>query len=117
MNTLFKRALKNEFDMSNEDADALARTINKAFRGRKEVEDMSLDKHVRSIFFELHQKHFLSLRREEVKENGKYVRKFYWSFDTDGIRGGAKRKLTLTEPYAVYDRIPRDAWLIHSQNT
>jgi hypothetical protein len=117
MNTLFKRALKNGFDMTNEDADALARTINKAFHGRKEVEDMSLDKHVRSLFYELHQMHFLSLRREEVKENGKCIRKFYWSFDSDGIKGGAKRKLILEEPYAVYERIPRDAWLIHSQNT
>lgn len=117
MNTLFKRALKNGFDMTNEDAEALARTINKAFRGRKEVEDMTLDKHVRSLFYELHQKHYLTLRREEVKENGKFIRKFYWSFDQNGIRDGAKRRLTIEAPYAVYDRIPRDAWLVHSQNT
>jgi len=117
MNTLFKRALKNGFDMSSEDAEALAKTITKAFRGRKEVEDMSLDKHVRSLFYELHMKNLLSLRREEVKENGKYIRKFYWSFNMDGIRGGAKRKLIEEEPYAIYDKIPRDAWLVHTSNT
>jgi hypothetical protein len=117
MNTLFKRALKNGFDMSNEDADALAKTINKAFHGRKEVEDMSLDKHIRSMFYELHQMNFLSLRRDEVKENGKNVRKFYWSFNTERIRDGAKRKLITEEPYAIYEKIPTNAWLVHSTNT
>ncbi len=117
MKTLFKRALKNGFDMTNEDADALVKTINKAFHGRKEIEDMRLDKHVRSLFYELHQMNFLSLRREEVKENGKNVRKFYWSFNIDGIRDGAKRKLIVEEPYAIYEKIPRSAWLVHSSNT
>jgi len=117
MNTLFVRALKNGFDMTSEDAEALAKTINKAFHGRKEVEDMRLDKHVRSLFYELHQKNLLSLRRDEVKENGKNVRKFYWSFNSDGIREGSKRKFISEAPYAIYEKIPRDAWLVHSTNT
>jgi hypothetical protein len=117
MNTLFVKALKKGFDMTNEDANALARTINKAFRGRKEVEDMSLDKNVRSIFYDLLQKNLLVQRREEVKENGKFIRKYFWSFNNDGIKAEAYRKPLEESPYEIYEKIPRDAWLIHSENT
>jgi len=117
MNTLFVKALKKGFDMTNEDATALARTINKAFRGRKEVEDMSLDKNVRSIFYDLLQKNLLAQRREEIKENGKFIRKYFWSFNNDGIKAEAYRKPLEESPYEIYAKIPRNAWLIHSENT
>jgi len=117
MNTLFVKALKNGFDMSKEDAVALAQTVQKVFKGVKEVEDMSLHKDIRSIFYELHQKNLLCLRREEVKEKGKSVRKYYWSFNVDGIRAEAYRR-PLEEPqYAIYTKIPENAWLLHSCNT
>jgi hypothetical protein len=117
MNPMFVKALKNSFDMSKEDAAALAITVQKAFKGRKEVEDMSLDKHVRSIFYELHQKNILVLRREEVKEKGKFIRKYFWSFNSDGIKTEAYRKPLEETPYEVYQRIPESAWLARSVNT
>jgi hypothetical protein len=117
MNSLFVKALKKGFDMSTQDATELAKTIQKAFRGRKEVEDMSLDKHVRSIFYDLLQKHLLVQRREEIKENGKFVRKYFWSFNNDGIKTEAYRKPLEEPPYEIYAKIPRHAWLIHSENT
>jgi hypothetical protein len=117
MNTLFVKALKKGFDMTNEDAIALACTIQKAFKGRKEVEDMSLDKDVRSIFYDLHQKNLLIQRREEIKENGKFIRKYYWSFNSDGIKTEAYRKPIDEAPYEIYAKIPRNAWLIHQENT
>ena len=117
MNTLFVKALKNGFDMSKEDAVALAQTVHKAFRGGKEVEDMSLHKDIRSIFYELHQKNLLCLRREEVKEKGKAIRKFYWSFNSDGIRAEATRRPVEDSQYEIYKKIPEDAWLLHSANT
>lgn len=117
MNTLFVKALKKGFDMTGDDAHAVAQTIQKAFRGRKEVEDMSLDKHVRSLFYELHQKNLLNLRREEFKEQGKVIRKFYWSFNNDGIRTEAERKPIQESPYEIYQKIPRSAWLLRSNNT
>lgn len=103
--------------MTGEDANALAITVQKTFRGRKEVEDMSLDKHVRSIFYELHQKNLLNLRREEFKEKGKIIRKYYWSFNNDMIRTEALRKPVEESPYDIYQRIPVDAWLARSHNT
>jgi hypothetical protein len=117
MNTLFVKALKKGFDMSKEDAAALAQTVQKAFRGMKEVEDMSLHKDIRSIFYELHQKHLLYLRREEVSEKGKFIRKYYWSYNTDGIRAEAYRRPIEESPYEIYKKIPEQAWLIHSANT
>ena len=117
MNPLFVKALKKGFDMTNEDANALAQTVKRAFKGRKEVEDMSLDKHIRSIFYELHEKNLLYLRREELKEKGKFMRKYYWSFNSDGIRIEAYRKPLAESPYDIYEKIPQNAWLVHSSNT
>jgi hypothetical protein len=117
MNTLFVKALKKGFDMSKEDAAALAQTVQKAFRGMKEVEDMSLHKDIRSIFNDLHQKNLLYLRREEISEKGKFIRKYYWSFNTDGIRAEAHRRPIEASPYEIYKKIPEQAWLLHSCNT
>ena len=117
MNTLFVKALKNGFDMSKEDAAALAQTVEKVFRGLKEVEDMSLHKDVRSIFNDLHQKNLLYLRREELNEKGKFIRKYYWSFNNNGIRAEAYRKPLKESPYEIYKKIPENAWLLHSNNT
>lgn len=117
MNTLLVKALKNGFDMSKDDAVALAQTVQKVFKKNKEVEDMSLHKDVRCIFYDLHQKNLLSLRREEVSEKGKSVRKYYWSFNTDGIRTEAYRKPIEESPYEIYKKIPENAWLLHSCNT
>lgn len=117
MNTQLVKALKNGFDMSREDATALAQTVQKVFKGHKEVEDMSLHKDLRSIFYDLHQKNILCLRREEISEKGKSVRKYYWSFNVDGIRAEANRKALAESPYEIYKKIPENAWLLHSCNT
>jgi len=117
MNNLFVKALINGFDMTKEDATAVAQTVQKVFRRMKEVEDMSLHKDIRSIFNDLHQKNLLYLRREELKEKGKIIRKFYWSFNDDGIHAEAYRKPIKESPYEIYDKIPEKAWLIHSSNT
>jgi hypothetical protein len=117
MNSLFVKALKNGFDMTKEDAAALAQTVQKVFRGHKEVEDMSLHKDVRSIFNDLHQKNLLYLRREELNEKGKFIRRYYWSFNDDGIRSEAYRKPIKEAPYDIYKKIPENAWLLHSCNT
>jgi hypothetical protein len=117
MNNLFVKALINGFDMTKEDAAALAQTVQKVFKRMKEVEDMSLHKDIRSIFNDLHQKNLLYLRREELKEKGKIIRKYYWSFNDDGIHAEAYRKPIKEAPYEIYKKIPEEAWLLHSSNT
>jgi len=118
MKKLFVKALENVFDMEQEDAKNLAKTVEDIFKGKKEIEDMTIDKYARSLFYELHREKLLRLRREEYKEKGKFIRKYYWSFDQDSIQQEACRKPALEEsPYTVYQKIPRKAWLLRSSNT
>ncbi len=118
MNGLFVKALKKKFEMTQDDATSLAKTVEEIFNGEKEVEDMTIDKHARSLFYELHREHFLKLRREEYKEKGKFMRKYFWSFNNDAIKEEAYRKSIVEEdPYNIYQKIPGNAWLIRSYNT
>ena len=118
MNKLLIKALENVFEMKKEDAKHLAKTVEDIFHGEKEIEDMTIDKYSRSLFYELHREKILRLRREEFKEQGKFIRKYYWSFDNDAIKQESIRKPILEElPYGIYQKIPRKAWLIRSNNT
>ena len=116
MKRLLVKALKNKFSMAKEDACALAKTVESIFNGKEEIEDMSIDKHVRSLFYELQRERLLKLRRDEYKEKGKYIRKYYWSFNQKAIREEAYRSPE-EEPYKIYEKIPKRAWLVHTSNT
>jgi hypothetical protein len=113
MKRLLAKALKNRFNMSKEDAIALTKTVEEIFNGNEEVEDMSIDKYARSLFYELQRERLLKLRREEFKEEGKFIRKYYWSFNNDIIKEAAYEKSKI-DPYKVYKKIPKEAWLAHS---
>ena len=78
---------------------------------------MTIDKYTRSLFYELHKENLLKLRRDEFREKGKFIRKYYWSFNNDAIRAEADRKQVEEPPYMIYQKIPGNAWLLHSRNT
>ena len=113
MKQLLMKALKNSFEMSKEDAIALAKTVEEIFKGKKEIEDMTIDKYARALFYDLQREKLLKLRREEFKEKGKQMRKYYWSFNNDVIKELAVEKQK-KDPFNVYKRIPKEAWLTHS---
>jgi len=113
MKILLMKALKNKFGMEKEDAMELAKTVEKIFRGRKEVEDMKIDKYARALLYELQRERLLNLRREEFKKEGKWIRKYYWSFNNNAIKQEAYRK-NREEKYKIYEKIPKEAWLLHS---
>lgn len=113
MKKLLAQALKNKFEMAKEDAIALAKTVEGIFDGNKEIEDMSIDKYSRALLYELQREKLLRLRREEFKENGKFIRKYYWSFDNKMIKQVACEKEE-REQYGIYKKIPKSAWLAHS---
>ena len=115
MDKLLVAALKNTFRMEQEDAEGLAKTVETIFKGQKEVEDMSIDKYVRALFYELQKENLLKIRREELKEQGKQMRKFYWSFNKEEIRKEALRKKK-KDTYQIYHEIPRKAWVQRSLN-
>ena len=113
MKQLLVKALKNMFEMTKEDAIALAKTVEEIFKGQEEIEDMSIDKYARALFYDLQREKLLKLRREEFKEKGKQIRKYYWSFNNDIIREAAHEKNN-KEPDNIYKKIPKEAWLVHS---
>jgi len=118
MKRLLVKALKNAFEMDKQDARALAEQVEEVFAGNQEVEDMDIDKYTRSLFYELQRKKLLKIRREEFKEQGKPMRKFYWSFDNKKIKQEAHRQPTQENAFEIYQKIPRKAWMQHTlQNT
>ncbi len=113
MKRLLVKALKNRFDMDKEDAKALAKTVEKIFDGKKEIEDMPMDKYARALFYELQREKILKQRREEFREEGKNIRKYYWSFNDKAIKKAAYEK-NKKDPYKIYKIIPKDAWDLRS---
>jgi hypothetical protein len=113
MKRVLVKALKNKFNMDQEDAIELAKTVEKIFNGKSEVEDMSIDKYARALFYELQREQFLKLRREEFKMKGKFIRKYYWSFNSDIIREEADKQYK-EEEYKIYRKIPKSAWITRS---
>jgi chromatin segregation and condensation protein Rec8/ScpA/Scc1 (kleisin family) len=109
MNKLLIEALKNAFDMEQDDAIGLAKTVETIFNGQKEIEDMTIDKYARSLFYELQRQNLLKIRREEMREQGKAMRKFYWSLDKQRIKQEARRKQQ-KNMYKIYQEIPSNAW-------
>ena len=110
MKRLFVKALINRFHMEREDAIELAKTVEKIFNGEKEVEDMSIDKYARSLFYELQRERLLKLRRDEFKEKGKIMRKYYWSFNNEIIKEEAYKEYE-EEQWKIYEKIPKNAWI------
>jgi hypothetical protein len=110
MKRLLVKALKNKFNMAKEDAIELAKTVEGIFNGEEEIEDMTIDKYARSLFYELQRERLLKLRRDEYKEEGKYIRKYYWSFNNDTIKEVAYEKYK-EEKYQIYQKIPKNAWV------
>jgi len=113
MDKMLVEALKNAFDMQKEDAVNLAKTVENIFDGNKEIEDMTIDKYARALFYELQRQKLLKIRREEIKEQGKKLRKFYWSFDKKMIKEKAHKK-RFNNSYQVYAKIPTDVWIVRS---
>lgn len=112
MKKLFIKALMNKFSMQKEDAIELAKKVENIFNGENEIEDMSIDKYTRSLFYELQKERFLTLRREEFKEKGKIMRKYYWSFNKKIIKKEAHR-INQEDQWKIYKKIPENAWLTH----
>jgi len=116
MKQLLVKALKNRFEMAREDAVALAKTVENIFDGQEEVDDMSIDKYSRALFYELQRQRLLKQRREEVKEQGKIIRRYYWSFNDKIIKKAAYEKQMIDE-YKIYKKIPSKAWVSRSYSS
>jgi len=110
MKKIMAKAFKNRFEMSKEDAKALANTVEKIFDGKEEIEDTSIDKYVRALFYELQRERFIKVRREELKEKGKILRRYYWSLNEKTIKEEANRK-NIDDPGKIYYNLAKHVWL------
>ncbi|MEF8878873.1 MAG: hypothetical protein V5A64_00600 [Candidatus Thermoplasmatota archaeon] len=117
MKKLLVKALKNTYDMTKEDASELAKTVENIFNGKKEIKDDEIDKYARSLFYELQREKLLKTRREEFKEEGRYIRKYYWAFNNKMIKELANKKRKKEDRYKIYKKIPHNAWVTHSYCT
>ena len=99
--------------MKMKDAIGLADTVEKIFNGQKEIEDMSIDKYTRALFYELLKEKLLKVRREEYKEKGRNMRRFYWSYNHEKIQEEAHKKQR-KDIYEIYREIPPEVWIKRS---
>lgn len=104
-------ALRERFNMSEEDSFEVATTVVAQFGEASEVNDETLDPTVRSIFYTLEAKKLLSFRREEYTwENGEKRRGFWWRLREEEL---APRSIEIPIQSAeedVYASLPKDAW-------
>ncbi|HEB37388.1 MAG TPA: hypothetical protein ENI14_01835 [Thermoplasmatales archaeon] len=111
---LLSKALKNKFEMSDDDAKALARIVKNVFNGKKEVEDSSIDKYVRALFYELQKERLVKVRREEYKEKNRFLRRYYWYLNMEVIKEEAN-KVVEEDPGKIYRVLPKRVWLSKSR--
>lgn len=112
LESVFQAALKERFDMRDEDADEIAVLVAEKFSGNSEINDEALDPAERSVFYVLESKKLLSWRREEYDDaSGERRRAFYWRVREDVLETAAKPSAKVQTPEeATYAQLPKDAW-------
>lgn len=105
------KALRERFDMAQDDAHEVATVVLSQFGESPEVNDETLDPTVRSIFYTLEAKKLLSFRREEYTwENGEKRRGFWWRLRTEELEPRAVEIPVQTAEEDVYASLPKDVW-------
>jgi len=103
-------ALRERFDMSGEDSDAIAQTLAEVFGAELEVNDEMLDPSIRSIFYTLEAKKILTFRRFEYTiETGEHRRGFAWRIREEALLP-ATIEIPIETEEDVYANLPRDVW-------
>lgn len=103
-------ALRERFDMSAEDAEAIADTLADVFGPESEVNDETIDPAVRSIFYTLEAKKILTFRRAEyVIDTGERRRGFWWRIRDEAL-APIGTTVAIEPEEDVYANLPRDVW-------
>jgi len=105
------KALRERFDMAEDDAFEVATVVVSQFGESSEVNDETLDPTVRSIFYTLEAKKLLSFRREEyVWENGEKRRGFWWRLRDEELAPKSIEIPVQSAEEDVYASLPKDVW-------
>lgn len=103
-------ALERVFQMTPEDAHAVAEVVANCFDSKAEVNDEHIDAEVRSLFYTLEGRRILAFRREEYENaEGQKRRAFYWRIRPEVV---AELASTTPEPGEgdVYAQLPAECW-------
>ena len=73
------RLLRERMRMLREDALAVSRVVEEAFRGESELDDDALDPQLRQVFYDLQDEEILKVRRQEYTKDGRTMRGYFWS--------------------------------------
>ena len=95
--------------MVREDAIAVASVVEEAFQGRSELDDETLHKDVRQVFYDLQNEKILDVRREERREDGVDRRHYLWRIRED-LPLDAGPALDRDPAERLYHRLADEAW-------
>ena len=96
--------------MLREDASAVAKVVEEAFRGESELDDDRLDPHLRQVFYDLQDEHILHVRRAEYEKDGRLLRGYFWSVE-EGAPTPRGPERTRQDPYDdLYGSLKDGAW-------
>lgn len=96
--------------MLREDASAVAKVVEEAFRGESELDDDMLDPQLRQVFYDLQDGDILKVRREEVMEEGRLMRRYNWSVQDDARLSPRMRRAEHDEFEDLYEGLKDVAW-------
>ena len=96
--------------MLREDASAVAKVVEEAYRGASELDDELLDPQLRQVFYDLQDSDVLKVRREEVMEDGRLLRRYNWSVQEEARLAPRVRHAHHDEVGDLYEGLKDVAW-------
>lgn len=110
-------ALRNKMRMLREDAAAVARVVEDAFRGADAVEDDDLDAEMRQLFYDLQDAEVLAVQRREYTCEGRVMRGYTWHVNEaprlEQPSPMARRPVAGND---VYAELPANVWSSRRRN-
>lgn len=105
------RTLRDKLRMMREDAQAIAHTVEHAFKGEDEVDDEALDKDLRQLFYDLQDEKILDVRRREFERDGQRLRGYYWHLREATEQFDLLDGTPESDPaQRLYGRLDEEAW-------
>lgn len=105
------QALRDKMRMLREDALAVARVVEDAFRGGDAVDDDALDAEMRQLFYDLQDAHVLNVQRREYECDGRLLRGYTWHLEESAaLDRPAPLRPEPTDEERLYATLPASAW-------
>lgn len=105
------RLLRDRMRMLREDAVAVSRVVESAFKGRDAVEDEELDAQLRQVFYDLQDAKVLEVERHEYERDGRLLRGYKWHIATGEVTRDEVTPLLVEDPTAeLYHHLRPRHW-------